>query len=329
MRAVLKRNCVRDASMSVKIVRSLPLKYAEGANAALDRPAHVRAGSSLQLVKSGTALAVVQDDANFLALVDPKTFSVSSLALPADQHGKRLFDETRGTKKHKMDMEASVVGDDGSIILFGSGSSSARERIAIVNPDTASVRVVNLHVLYEKLRKNADFSGSDLNIEGAARIGSTVLRLFNRNNGEAKNGLVPVNATCDLDWASFAAFALTGYPACPEIQNVVQYDLGSLGGVSLGFTDATSQDGRVFFSGSAEASPNATQDGPVTGSVIGVMKDEGEGRWIEVKTSEGADYTGKIEGLVVLPGAKSGFAIVDMDSTEIPSELLFLELHMQ
>ena len=66
-----------------------------------------------------------------------------------------------------MDMEASVVSDDGALILFGSGSSSARERVAIVEMDGApSVRVVDAHVLYEKLGALKEFSGSSLNIEG-------------------------------------------------------------------------------------------------------------------------------------------------------------------
>ncbi len=34
---------------------------------------------------------------------------VDSVALPAGFGGKRLFDEKSGTKKHKMDLEASVT----------------------------------------------------------------------------------------------------------------------------------------------------------------------------------------------------------------------------
>ncbi len=60
---------------------------------------------------------------------------VGSVALPVGPDGKRLFDETRGTKKDKMDLEAAVVGDHGELILFGSGSSGKRERIALVAMD--------------------------------------------------------------------------------------------------------------------------------------------------------------------------------------------------
>jgi hypothetical protein len=84
----------------------------------------------------------------------------------------------------------------------------------------------------------------------------------------------------------------------------------------------------VFFSGSAEDSPDAINDGPVTGSVVGWLNhSDNSGAWIEVtNSSDNSLYTGKIEGLVVLPGALRGFAIVDRDSTEIPSELLLLDL---
>ncbi len=42
-------------------------RYRQGANAAEDRPAHVRAGSSVN--RFANKLAVVQDDANFVALI--------------------------------------------------------------------------------------------------------------------------------------------------------------------------------------------------------------------------------------------------------------------
>ena len=47
--------------------------------------------------------------------------------------------------------------------------------------------------------------------------------------------------------------------------------------------------------------------------------------WIEVLEGDKL-FSGKIEGLVVLPGAKQAFAVVDCDSCDVPSDLLELEL---
>jgi hypothetical protein len=70
----------RDARLAATVVERRPLWYCAGADAALDRPAHVRAGSSLAWLEG--RLAVLQDDANFLALVDPRTGGVDSISLP-------------------------------------------------------------------------------------------------------------------------------------------------------------------------------------------------------------------------------------------------------
>ena len=69
---------------------------------------HVRAGSSLVLI-TPHVFAIVQDDANFIALFNSDTVQVTSVALPSDKLGMRLFDEKRGTKKEKIDLEACVV----------------------------------------------------------------------------------------------------------------------------------------------------------------------------------------------------------------------------
>ncbi len=318
-------SCVRSAGLVARVTRRLPLLYSGGADAAQDRPAHVRACSSVRVLRPGL-LGLVQDDANFVALVNLESLAVTAIALPEGKDGKRLFDVTRGTKKEKMDMEASVVDDEGRLVLFGSGSSAKRERLAFVDASGKSgVEVFDAKDLYAALRQTTRFAGSDLNIEGAARVGDTTLRLFNRNNGEAKGGLVPVNASCDLSWREFVDYT-RGRGAAPAPQKVVQYNLGSLENVSLGFTDADCVDGTVYFCGAAEDSPNAILDGPVTGSVIGRFLADGSGEWIEVRTSDGKVFGEKIEGLVVLPGAQHAYAVVDRDSPDVPSELIWLDL---
>src|SRR4249920_752185 len=94
------RTARHDPSLSAIVVDQRPLYYAAGADAALDRPANVRAGSSLAWVPGG--LAVIQDDTNFLAIIDPGTGAVRSIPLPAGKRGVRQFDTERGNKKAKL-----------------------------------------------------------------------------------------------------------------------------------------------------------------------------------------------------------------------------------
>ncbi|MGZ3477188.1 MAG: hypothetical protein ACXWUG_26785, partial [Polyangiales bacterium] len=59
---------VFDPDLEVVIRGRRELRYGLGADPSIDRPAHVRAASAV--VRMGTRLAIVQDDASFLALVD-------------------------------------------------------------------------------------------------------------------------------------------------------------------------------------------------------------------------------------------------------------------
>src|SRR4051812_48789008 len=110
-----------DPACSAPIVARRGLHYDEGAAPGLDRPAHVRAASSTAWL--GARLAIVQDDANFIALVDPRTGAASSITLPAGADGKRLFDDLRGTKHAKQDLEACFsFSDAGKWQLIALGS---------------------------------------------------------------------------------------------------------------------------------------------------------------------------------------------------------------
>src|SRR5687768_4452657 len=69
-----------DPTLSARAVRRVAMHYAGGADQTIDRPAHVRAASGIAWV--GATVAVIQDDANFVALVDPATGLADSVALP-------------------------------------------------------------------------------------------------------------------------------------------------------------------------------------------------------------------------------------------------------
>jgi hypothetical protein len=316
------------------------MRYASGADPAIDRPSHVRAASGIAWV--GSKLAVIQDDASFIALVDPVTGLADAVALPTGPEGRRLFDDGRGNKADKLDHEAIVIVADGTevlVVALGSGSMPRRESIALISGlDTLEpiTHVAAAPRFYGALRASTSFAGSELNVEGAVyRDGR--LRLFGRGNGAVRGDSRPVNATCEIEWAALRAhIAQPDRSPPPTPVDIVRYELGVIGDSRLAFTDATPgwpSVGRtppVFYSAAAEASPDATRDGDVAGSVIGVIEEhDGEytARWAELSNEDGGRLSLKAEGIALArSGAGRLLVVVDADAHDRASELLEVQL---
>ena len=321
-----------DPRLLIQVLSRRPLRYTAGADPALDRPAHVRAASSL--VRVGAQMLAIQDDAHFVAVIDPDTWEVRAITLPAGPDGKRQFDDLRGTKALKLDLEACVVVPEASgalLIAFGSGSTPQRERILVmrdVMTDEPAMRLVEATALYAALRAPA-FAGSELNLEGAVLLPSgQALRLFQRGNGAPRGALQPVDATCDIAWPALAAYLAdpSGVPP-PPLEAITRYDLGLLNGARLTFTDATPCPNGILYSASAERSPNAVEDGPVVGSAIGLLPSVGTPRYAPIVDLDGELLPLKIEGLLLDdrdPGLV--FLVADADDPLAPSELLTARL---
>lgn len=306
-----------DATLTARVVSRAPLLYRAGPDARADRPGHVRAASGLAW--AGTRLAVIQDDALHLGLVSPATGEVDVVELPAGHDGVRLFDEARGNKRLKLDLEACLsVGD--RLVAFGSGSTSERERILLVGDAAGPVpRATIAHVprWYEALR---GCLGTPLNLEGAILLGGTV-RLFQRGN-VAPDG-PPRNASCDVSWSDLLAH-VGGKAAPPAVGRLQRYDLGRIDGVRLGFTDAALRGEDVWFLAAAEASPDAVRDGPVVGSVLGRLGD-GLARWTRLVDERGKPIREKAEGLAFdTQEPARAYVVIDRDDPACPSEMCIL-----
>lgn len=306
---------VLRATLSTELTATLgrprPLRYDQGANPTEDLPAHVRAASSLR--RQGRRLIIVQDDVSALALLDTTTGATQPVLLPAGPDGARVFDDARGNKKLKLDLEASVLLPDGRFVAFGSGSSPQREKIVTVGAgERALAQVISGSALYAGLRAHASSRGAKLNIEGAVVQGSW-LRLLQRGNG--KRGFEPWNAILDLSLPAFVRW-LDGRAGVPAVQRVLEVELGTIDGVPLGFTDAAvTADGRMAFIACAEDTADATDDGPVLGCRFGWLDADG----LTVVTTPVLDVDGrpttlKLEGIEARPGSATVFDVVaDMD----------------
>jgi hypothetical protein len=323
------RTAERDAVYGARVHRAIPLFYDGGGDPLHDLPPHVRSGSGLTRVGPYT-LAIVQDDTNWIAIVETRGFHTRAVPLPVGAGGARLFDDDRGTRHLKLDLESAVAFPDAggvSLCAFGSGSSPRRRNVALVRHVTDArprVETVPLHAFYEVLRAATAFAGSELNIEGALLDGGT-LRLFNRGNGRPRDGLAPVDATCDIDWAAFMAHvAEPDATPPPAPTGIVQYDLGEIDGVRLTFTDAAPHPDGMMFVATAEVSPDAVDDGPVVGSAIGLITKD-RVSWTQIVNLSGHPTHDKIEGIAVdqiRPDLV--YLIADHDEIERPSDLLIV-----
>ena len=320
-----------DSRLRAIISPGVPLLYEHRGNPPIDCPEHVRAASGI--VWFGDELALIQDDANFIALLDPVSSRARAIALPPGEGGARLFDRDRGNKQFKLDLEACVTVElrgAPALLAFGSGSTARREvvaRVSLVEGEDAHVEIVELPRFYAALRDTSGFAGSEMNVEGAVILGDR-LRLFSRGNGRSTGELVAIDASCDLDLAELLAHLDAPRVVPPPIpMRVRSYDLGAIDGVRLGFTDATVVGGWVYYAAAAEASPDALEDGAVLGSVIGVLDEMHAPRYAVVTDAAGQRFAGKIEGIVSDPSRLGClFAVADMDDPRRSAELCRVEL---
>ncbi len=331
MSVVKCRVARQDKSLAAVIIAQAPLHYSDAADATLDRPSHVRAGSSMALVPGG--IAIIQDDTNFVAVFDRVGNRVRAIALPAGVSGQRQFDDSRGNKNDKLDLEACVTvdGENGlTLMAFGSGANSRRETIALVDDwESREPRATLVHAphFYDLLRSEERFAGSQLNIEGVVCVGE-VLRFFGRGNGAPRANLLPTNATCDLALAALLEYLRAPERTAPPLpQGIERYELGALAGQALSFTDASLSGDLVFYTAAAEDSPDVILDGRVSGSAIGVIDATGRTRWATLVDRTGVSFPGKVEGMVVANQERDRlFVVVDPDDHESAAVLCTVEL---
>jgi hypothetical protein len=312
-----------QVTLSTRLTATLgaprPLRYDHGAYPNEDLPGHVRAASSVR--RHGHRLVIAQDDVSALASLDPATGITQPILLPMGPSGARVFDDVRGNKKLKLDLEASIVLPDGRFIALGSGSSPHREKIVTVAAgEGALAQQLTATPLYSTLRAQAQARGARLNIEGAVVQGAW-LRLLQRGNGQ--RGFVPWNALLDVPLRQFVGW-LDGRNAFPAVGRVLEMQLGDVDGVPFGFTDAAvTADGRMAFLACAEDTADALDDGPIMGCRFGwLAADDRAAVMTPVVDAMGKPTHLKLEGIEARAGSNSEFDVVaDMDRGDEPAQI--------
>lgn len=226
----------------------------------------------------------------------------------------RLPDDPAARKRVKPDLESLCPGPEGGLLALGSGSTPLRRTGFFVHvaEDLSSATPVefDLAPLYERLAARVP----ELNVEGAAVWGDALV-LLQRGNGAGNR-----SALVWLDRAGVAAALRTGAPWTPALVRQVEgVELGAVGGVALGFTDAAPlPDGGLLFAAAAEDTPDTYRDGACLGSALGRLDPSGALSWLTPLPVEA-----KVEG--VWAEAEGDhlrvWLVADADDPRLPSPL--------
>lgn len=252
-------------------------------------PPHIAAASGL--VQVAGALYVIADDELFLG-VFPSWGDAPGHKLPL---GKAELPRSPARRKAaKPDLEALTLLPEhvfppyGALLALGSGSGPNRRCGALLplsqqgTPGAPSR--IELGQLYDAIAQSL----GGLNIEGATVTGDS-LCLLQRAMGPGG-----VNALIQLDLAGLGQLLQRGtMPSGELVRKVQRYELGQVGNVRLGFTDACAVPGvGMVFSAVAEDAPDSYCDGPCVGGVIGLLDEQGV-----VCRMESLDPVVKVEGV--------------------------------
>lgn len=239
---------------------------------------------------------VIADDENFLGVYDLESLNGTAVTI----FNESLPEEKALRKKQKSDFEALVLlSEQKKLLIVPSGSTSNRERGALVSASGIFEKEISFHSLYTELRKIF----TELNIEGGIVVDEE-LWLFQRGNGQLnQNGIVVLNLN-DL---------LMSNVLSPKIKPIL---LGELKDVTLSFTDATIADENILFLAVAENCHSTYLDGAVMGSILGLMSRSGD-----ILHTSPLVTNSKPEGICYNSTEKCFYLVTDDDDRHAPSAL--------
>ena len=231
---------------------------------------HISAASGL-VCAFGRAYVVADDEHHIVVFHDEETPGELHRIAPGN-----LPAEKRARKRRKLDMETLLLlpsfpsRPESGLITLGSGSRRNRETgvfipLSAEGEPSKRVRRFDLAALYRPLRAML----GEINIEGAFVIDDELLLLNRGVDGKSDNATARYRLQ-DLE-------RLIGN-AQSEVEPIElrQYELGTIDGVRLGFTDgAAASGGGWVFTAVAEDTKNSFADGSCAGSVVGLVDPSG------------------------------------------------------
>ncbi|CBL44921.1 Hypothetical protein HDN1F_13380 [gamma proteobacterium HdN1] len=238
----------------------------------------------------------------------------------------RLPDGPAERKAQKPDLEALTLlpaapnWPFGALLALGSGSKAARYSGALcVLEDNGRVqgepKIFELNRLYNALE---NYIGK-LNIEGAFVNGDQLMLLQRGNKKSRLNALIrlPLNHTLNALLEPEVTIDVSA-------NQIVPFELGSVKGVPLAFTDGQAlPNGDFVFSAVAEDTEDSYHDGDCVGVVLGVASVHGRVLW-----QQPLRQVFKVEGISAsVEGTNIQLQLVtDADDPSMPAMLLTTQI---
>jgi hypothetical protein len=227
-------------------------------------------GSASGLFYKGNSLFIISDNSSFLY----------EYHIPKDQLSKiKLLENSQENipKKDKFDFE-SIALKGKKLHIFGSGSTSKREKRITYNLETAEIDKKDLSKLHQNLKQSASISDKELNIEGAF-YSNKKWHLFQRGNGvNSRNGIFIINSLKSEFHTEF-----------------IKVQLPKINQIETSFTDAILVEGKIYFLAAAENTTSTYDDGEILGSLIGRMNSQ----TFEIEFTQKISDNHKFEGLTL------------------------------
>ena len=227
-------------------------------------------GSASGLIYKDNSLFVISDNSSFLY----------EYHIPENQLSKiKLLENAQENipKKDKFDFE-SIALKGNEMHLFGSGSTSKREKRITYNLETREVLEKSLSKLYKSLKETTSISDDELNIEGTLFYNEKWF-LFQRGNGvNSRNGIFKIKS---LEIESHSELFEVRLPKIKHVET--------------SFTDAILVEDKIYFLATAEDTTSTYDDGEILGSLIGRM----DSQTFEIEFTQKISDTHKFEGLTL------------------------------
>jgi len=255
--------------------------------------------SQFQISGIGSASGLVYKDDSLFIISDNSSFLYEYHIREKELDKIKLFENSQENtpKKDKYDFE-SITQKGSKFYLFGSGSTSKRNKRITYNLENKEVKENDLSEIYGKLKKVTSVSDEDLNIEGALFYNEN-WHLFQRGNGaQSKNGIFKINCHTEPVEVQFVSISL------PTIQNI-----------EATFTDAILVEDKIYFLATAEDTISTYHDGEILGSIIGRM----DSKTMKIDFTKKISDSHKFEGLTLYHKTedKIEFLLCEDNDTEV------------
>lgn len=244
----------------------------------------------------GAASGLVYKDNSVYIISDSSSYLYKYDINEKELHKIELFTNSQENiaKRDKMDFE-SITLKGNKLYLFGSGSTSNRNKRITYNLENTKIKEKDVTNLFIKLRYKASINHDDLNIEGAL-YDNNKWYFFQRGNGiQSKNGVFVFNK--EKKEISFTPIEL------PKLQNI-----------EATFTDAVLVDTQIYFLAAVENTTSTYEDGEILGSFIGSLSLN----TFEVNFTELITNKNKFEGLTLFKKSDAAieFLLCEDNDTE-------------